>query len=193
MKTRSLFLFLFIAMMLPSTSSAQFGALKKAINKQIGNKVDSAADKKASENQKSGTKETGRGLFGGKIDIKYNDEYKFTGRIYMQMETYDKKDITKSDFFIYFNSNSMNAGMEVKAIVPEGEKSAASEFLFDNENKCFLIMVQNEDSKTGIISTLPSDSTLAAMGANQSKNQKDPDATTGDNHQNGEHKDDRRI
>ncbi len=50
------------------------------------------------------TKSTG--LFGGKIDIKYNDEYDFTGRIYMQMETYDKNDVIKSDFYTYFNSGT---------------------------------------------------------------------------------------
>ena len=173
MKTRSLFLLMFIAILIPSVTNAQFGALKKAINKQIGNKVDSAADKKAGENQNAsgGTKETGRGLFGGKIDIKYNDEYKFTGRIYMQMETYDKKDVTKSDFYIFFNSNTLNAGMELKPVSAEGDKTVPSEFLFDNENKCFLMLMQNEDSKTGIISTLPSDSAMAALA----KNQKGPD------------------
>jgi len=173
MKTRSFFLLLCIAIMLPTTSSAQFGALKKAINKQIGNKVDSAADKKAEENRNAsgGTKETGRGLFGGKIDIKYNDVYKFTGRIHMQMETYDKKDVAKSDFFIFFNSNTMNAGMELKPVVAEGEQTIPSEFLFDNENRCFLMLMQSDGSKTGIISTLPSDSAMAEM----TKNQKGPD------------------
>jgi hypothetical protein len=159
--------------MLPTASNAQFGALKKAINKQIGNKVDSAADKKGEENRNAsgGTSETGRGLFGGKIDIKYNDVYKFTGRIHMQMEAYDKKESTKSDFYIFFNSNTLNAGMELKPVVAEGEQTIPSEFLFDNENRCFLMLMQNDGSKTGIISTLPSDSAMAEM----TKNQKGPD------------------
>jgi len=175
MKTKSFFLLLCIAIMLPTSSNAQFGVLKKAINKQIGNKVDSAADKKAEENRNAsgGTKETGRGLFGGKIDIKYNDVYDFTGRIHMQMESYDKKEVTKSDFYIFFNSNTLNAGMELKPVSEEGDKTVPSEFLFDNENKCFLILMQNEDSKTGIISTLPSDSAMAEL----SKDQKGPDPT----------------
>jgi hypothetical protein len=170
MKTRSLFLFLFLAVILQGNANAQFrNALKKAIDKTIGNKVDSAANKKVSENeaQTGGTKETGRGLLGGKIDIKYNDEYKFTGRMYLQMETYDKKDAIKSDFFIYFNANTMNAGMELRPIVEEGKKSMPSEFLFDNDNKCFMILMESEGSKTGIISTLPSDSAMAEMAKNQ--------------------------
>ena len=103
MKTRSVILFLVLTIMLPGAANAQGWILRRAINRKIDQKIDSAVDKsaqdKAKEKQKSdqksdstsnqnngGTKATGRGLFGGKIDIKYDDEYKFTGRIYMQME-----------------------------------------------------------------------------------------------------------
>ena len=55
-----------------------------------------------------------------------------------------------------------------KPLMPESEKTVPISFLFDNENKCFLMLI-DEDSKTGIISTLPSDSAMAA----QAKNQKD--------------------
>ena len=96
-------------MMLPLKSNAQSWVIRRAIDRKIEHKVDSAVDKsdkdeakkkqQADQNQadktttteKKGTKASGRGLFGGKIDIKYEDEYKFTGRIYMQMESYDKK------------------------------------------------------------------------------------------------------
>ena len=62
----------------------------------------------------------------------------FTGRIYMVMETYDKKDVTKSDFYTYFNTNTLNAGMEVKITNPEkGETSLPTQFIFDNDNRCF--------------------------------------------------------
>jgi hypothetical protein len=195
MKTRSIFLLLVLVIMLPVTSNAQAGLLRRAINRQIDHKIDSAIDKSAKDKAKEkeqteqkqsdnasaqkngGTKATGRGLFGGKIDIKYNDEYNFTGRIYMQMETYDKKDVMKSDYYTYYNSNTLNAGIEMLPVdAKQGDKTVPTVFLFDNDNRCFMMLIENKDSKTGIISTLPSDSAMAA----QTKNQKgaNPEKTT---------------
>ena len=190
MKTRSIFLLLLLALLLPNAANAQGWILRRALDKKIEQKVDSAVDKsaqdKANEKNQSdknqpantstqdnkGTKETGRGLFGGKIDIKYNDEYKFTGRIYMQMEMYDKKDVLKSDYYTYYNNSALNAGIEVLPVdAKEGEKRLPTVFLFDNDNRCFMMLIENTDSKTGMISTIPSDSAMAA----QAKNQKGPD------------------
>lgn len=182
MKTRSILFLLFFALMLPGTANAQFGgALRRAINKQIDHKIDSAVEKKANENAKQneqsqsqsnsepgGTKETGRGLFGGKIDIKYSDEYKFTGRIHMQMENYSEKDPKISDYFTYFNSNSLNAGIEFQPLNPkEGDKTMPTIFIFDNETRAFLMLLNNGESKTGIISSMPSDSAMQAQAKNQ--------------------------
>lgn len=179
MKTKAIFLLIALVMILPATSNAQGGLLRRAINRQIEHKIDSAVDKSVqdqSDKNKSdntsgkdnSTKATGRGLFGGKIDIKYDDEYKFTGRLYMQLEIYDKKDVKKSDYYTYFNSNTRNAGIEVSAADPkEADKTVTTVFLYDNDNRCFMMLLGDTDSKTGIISTLPSDSALAAMGNNQ--------------------------
>jgi hypothetical protein len=186
MKTKSFLLLLTFIIILPCASSAQYGVLRRAINRQIDHKIDSAIDKSARDKAKEkeqtdqkqsektsaqdngGTKATGRGMFGGKIDIKYSDEYKFTGRIYMQMETYDKKDVTKSDYYTYFNSNTLNAGIEVKVEdAKEGDKTSPTVFLFDNDNKCFMMLLESGDSRTGIISTLPSDSALVAQANTQ--------------------------
>lgn len=172
--------------MLPCVSNAQGWILRRAIDRKIDQKVDSAVDKSANDKAKEkeqtdqkqsdktsaqdngGTKATGRGLFGGKIDIKYNDEYKFTGRIYMQMETYDKKDMMKSDYYTYYNSNTLNAGIEVLPVdAKQGDKTVPTVFLFDNDNRCFMMLMENKDSKTGIISTLPSDSAMAAQTKTQ--------------------------
>jgi cytoskeletal protein RodZ len=96
MKTRSLMLILVLLLAIPSFTNAQGYLIRRAINRKLEHKVDSAVDKsdrdeanakakeKSDSNQtdanasteKTGTKETGRGLFGGKIDIKYSDEYK---------------------------------------------------------------------------------------------------------------------
>ena len=186
MKTKFIILLLLLATVLPNVSSGQEWILRRAINRKIEQKVDSAVDKSARDKAKekeqadqkqpdktpaqenTGTKGTGRGLFGGKIDIKYNDEYQFTGMIYMQMETYDNNDVIKADYYTYFNSNTMNAGIDVKPVdAKEGDKAVPTVFLFDNDNRCFMMLIDNKDSKTGIISTLPSDSAMAAQAKTQ--------------------------
>jgi hypothetical protein len=172
--------------MLSTTSNAQTWLLRRAVDRKLEHKVDSAVDKSdrdeaktkqqadkkqsdtASAQSKGGTKATGRGLFGAKIDIKYDDEYKFTGRIYMQMETYDKKDVLKSDYYTYYNSNTLNAGIEMLPVdAKQGDKNVPTIFLYDNDNKCFMMLLENSGSKTGMISTLPSDSAMAAQAKNQ--------------------------
>jgi len=192
MKTRSIILLFALVIISSGTSYAQLGNLRnklnRAIDKEIESKIDTAIDKsvqdemdkkqreendpnksdKTTNQENTGSKGKSTGLFGGKIDIKYNDEYKFTGRIYMQMETYDKKEVMKSDYYTYFNANTLNAGIEVKTADPkEGDAALLTEFLFDNDNKCFLMLLANADSKTGIISTIPSDSVLAAQAKTQ--------------------------
>jgi len=190
MKTKTVFLILVLAIFLPAASYSQGAILRRAINRQIDNKIDSAVNKKAQENASqqaekapaqgnAGTKATGKGLFGGKIDIRYEDVYKFTGRIVMQMETYEKKDAAISDYYTYFNSNTLNAGIEVKITNPEkGEATLPTQFLFDNENRCFMMLMQSEGSKTGIISEIPDDSTLAAQTANQRSEPQKPATIT---------------
>lgn len=181
MKTISLIFSLALFILVPSVSNAQFGALRKAISKQIDHKVDSSLDKNAQdqrdnkaseENQQNASGDASskdnsgpkRGLFGGKIDMKYKDEYSFTGRIYMQMETYDKKEVKKSDYYTYYNSSELNAGIEVKLVdEKDGNATIPTVFLFDHDNACFLMLIQNTDSKTGIISAIPSDSVIAAQ------------------------------
>ena len=186
MKTKSIFLLLVLVMMLPSRSNAQTWLLRRAVDRKLEHKVDSAVDKSdrdeaktkqqadkkqsdtATAQSKGGTKATGRGLFGAKIDIKYDDEYKFTGRIYMQMEIYDKKDVLKSDYYTYYNSNTLNAGIEMLPVdTKQGDKNVPTIFLYDNDNKCFMMLLENSGSKTGMISTLPSDSAMAAQAKNQ--------------------------
>jgi hypothetical protein len=182
MKTRSVILLLLLTIILPNISRGQGWILRRAIDRKIEHKVDSAVDKsdrdeakarqqaskndttKTSGTQKTGTKETGRGLFGGKIDIKYNDEYKFTGKIYMQMETYDKKDVMKADYYTYFNANSLDAAIEMLPVqVQDDKKTVPTMFIFDNANRAFMMLLEGDGSKTGMISTIPSDSAMAAQ------------------------------
>ena len=169
--------------MLPGPSNGQVGnilknRINKAINKKVDEKIDTAVNKKIEETQQSqsdqqtGTEQAdrpgriGAGILGGKTDIKHNDVYDFTGRIYMQMETYDKNDVVKSDYFTYFNQNTLNACIEITIPDPEkGGGTVPTQFLFDNDNRCFMMLMQGKDSKTGIISSIPDDSTLTAQSA----------------------------
>ena len=181
MKTKSIFLLFAMVVMMPNTTNAQFGVVRRAINRQIDHKIDSSIDKSAqderdkkakeeSEQNKTGSaaskdssaaKSKNVGLFGGKIDIKYNDEYDFTGRIYMLMETYDKKDVVKSDFYTYYNTSSKNAGIDLQTVDPKDGKTVIStSFLFDHDNRAFMSLFT---SKIGTISAVPSDSALAAQ------------------------------
>jgi hypothetical protein len=185
MKTRAIFLSLLLAIVLTDASNAQIGVLRRAMNRTIDRKIDSAIIKseqdKAKEKEQAdknkadstapkdnSTKATGRGVFGAKITNKYLDEYKFTGRIYTQMETYDKKDVQKADFYTYFNNNTLNAGIEVKPIdYKEGDKTQPMVFLFDNDNRTLMMLLVKEGPKTGFISGIPSDSAMAAQAKNQ--------------------------
>jgi hypothetical protein len=176
MKNKMALILTVLLIISPGISNAQIGsALRNRINKAI-NKPDSSANKNQEDNQQTETKPRGLGgLLGGKTDIKHNDEYNFTGRIYMVMEAYDKKDVSKSDFYTYFNTNTLNAGIEVSAPDPEKkDASKATQFIFDNDNRCFMMLMENEDSKTGIISTIPSDSAMNAQVKTQKSTEKKP-------------------
>lgn len=179
MKTKFALLLAIVFILSGVSSKAQIGSalrnkLNKAINKDVQNKADSAAKEQPAE----GRRGLG-GLLGGKTDINHNDEYNFTGRIYMVMETYDKKDVAKSDFYTYFNTNTLNAGIEVKIANPEkGEAPLPTQFIFDNDNRCFMMLIQSEDSRTGIISTIPDDSTMNAQAKNLKSQEKTPATVT---------------
>jgi hypothetical protein len=197
MKTRSIFLFLALIILLPNISHAQFGVVRRAINRQIDHKIDSSIDKSAQDERDKKAKEESEqaqkgdtaskgtspdktkstGLFGGKINIKYNDVYDFTGRIYMLMEAYDKDDVIKSDFYTYFNSGTKNAGIDLKTVDPKDGKTVLStSFLFDHDNRAFMSLLSLEP-KMGTISSIPSDSVLAAQAKAQGEKTKAPVVT----------------
>jgi hypothetical protein len=184
MKIKITFLLAAFLVVMPNISDAQIGSmlknkLNKAINKGVQNKADSAAAKnqdQQGDEKTEGRRGIGIGILGGKTDIKHNDEYDFTGRIYMQMEAYDKKDVSKSDYYTYFNANTMDAGIEVKAITQDADKSSSGPmaFIFDGANRCFMMLMGTSDSKTGIISTIPDDSTLNAQAKKQRVQEEKP-------------------
>jgi hypothetical protein len=185
MKTKAIILSFLLAIGFTTVSNAQVGVLRRAMNRTIDRKIDSAiikseqdkakekaeADKNPADSTKpkdTSTKATGRGVFGAKIDNKFLDEYKFTGRIYTQMETYDKKEVNKADFYTYFNNTTMNAGIEVKPVdYKEGDKTQPMVLVFDNDNRTMMMLLVKEGPKTGFISGIPSDSAMAAQSNKQ--------------------------
>jgi hypothetical protein len=170
MKTKSLSLFFVLVFALTGVSNAQVGRIlrnkiNQAINKDVEAKIDSAANEDQDEKQAEGrSRGLGIGILGGKTDVRHDDEYKFTGRMVMQMETYDKKGVHTSEYLTYFNANTLNACIEVKVADPDNkEASLPTQFIFDNDNRCFMMLMQGEGSKTGIISEIPDDSTLSSQ------------------------------
>jgi hypothetical protein len=180
MKIKIILILAALLLLSPNVSNAQIGSkLRDKLNKALS-KPDSLENKNQEDNQQTESKPRGLGgILGGKTDIKHDDEYNFTGRIYMVMEAYDKKDVSKSDFYTYFNANTANAGIEVSVANPDKkDASIPTQFIFDNDNRCFMMLMENEGSKTGIISTIPSDSAINAQVKNQKGTEKKPATIT---------------
>lgn len=184
MKTRALF-FVASLIMLPVVSNGQISrflknrtnsaanVVERAAGKVVDKEIESAVQKKANNiadsinkhnqenqnqgqgNQKQGGLNLGK-LFSGKVDIKYNEEYNFTTRLWMQTESYEKKDVAIVDLFIYSNSSHPIVGMETRSISNEKGNSTpvSSEWIMDGENKCFIILTDDNGTKMGIISSV---------------------------------------
>jgi hypothetical protein len=145
-------------------------AVQKNVQKEVEKNEQKAAGRdqpgQASEgtgNQNSGQANQGgggkmlAGLLGGKVDLKYNDEYSFSSRMYSQMEMYDKKDVTKMDYYLFFSKNSPTAGIETKTIDTQqsGTVPLTTQMIMDGENKCFLMLTDINGMKMGMISAVP--------------------------------------
>jgi hypothetical protein len=107
-------------------------------------------------------------LFGGKVDLEYKDEYRFTSRLFMVTETYTKKEVMKMELYLYFSANSPFVGMETKSFsdnqgnnVPMGPT-----MVMDGENKCFIILSDINGTKMGMISAIPDEKSLPATKEN---------------------------
>jgi hypothetical protein len=128
-----------------------------ASKNQPGQTTENSSEKSSDQaNQKSGGMNMGA-LFGGKVDLKYNEEYSFNSRMVSQMEIYDNKDVKKMDYFVYFSKNSPSAGIETKTISTEqnSETPLTTQMIMDGENKCFLMLTDINGMKMGMISAVP--------------------------------------
>jgi len=194
MKTRTILLAAAIIIM-PAMTQAQIGgmlrkatskvanSIGKAATKEAGNEIDSAAQKKSDEmvnnqvdnsNQNNQTDQGNSGgkglnlgglLAGGPVTSKYSENYGFSSRMYMVMEVYDKKEVTKMDYFMYFSASNPNAGMEIKTIAKPEDGEATpitAQIILDGENKSFMMLTDMGSMKMGVISPLPDQSAVQA-------------------------------
>jgi hypothetical protein len=160
----------------------------KTVDKEVDNKIDTAVNKEAEKAREKGEARTeanrannnqpgqtaggdegsgggGMGkLFGNKIDLKYKEDYSFTSRIYMVTETYDKKDVMKMDFFMFYSSLAPVIGIETNTIntKEDGSVPVVAKMVMDGENKSFLMLTDMNGMKMGIISGIPDENSAPA-------------------------------
>ena len=191
MKTRT-FLLALILFVTPAMLQAQIGSMikrgaskvlnstAKAASKEASREADSIAQakaEKAAENAsdslntgnqanqgQGGGGGLGARLFSNEVTAKYKQEYKFSSRMFMQMEMYDKDDVIKMDCSVFYSTNDPSAGMEMKTIAEsEGEAVPVNtSIIVDGENKSMLMITDVNGMKIGLISPIPDDSTLKA-------------------------------
>jgi len=159
-------------------SAATQGA-SRAIEKTISKELEKAAERKVLEaversriasgdtaentggylSGRGGGSGGGRSLaslgFGfGEVTLKYDETYRYNGRIVMEMETFDEGASNgKLLYTILYNDNNLNSAIEMKD-ANKGEDGNAL-FVFDLQNKCFLMLSESEGKKSGIISPIP--------------------------------------
>jgi hypothetical protein len=175
----------------------------KTVNKEIDNQIDTAVNKEADKAREKGAARTEAnkannnqpaqaggnseqsgtgggsggagigGLFGNKIDLKYKEDYSFSSRIYMIMELYDKKDVTKMDYFMFYSNSTPSIGIETKTISSEEEGAVpvTAQMVMDGENKCFIMLTDVNGMKMGIISEVPDEN--SENGQTDGKKKKD--------------------
>ncbi len=173
----------------------------KTVDKEINNQIDTAVQKGANNavdkadarvennrqnsgqpDQAEGGETAGQGgpgfgkLFGNKVDLKYNESYAFTSRIYMVTETYDKKDVLTMDFYMYYSSASPSVGIETKTIstTEDGVAPVASSMVMDGENKSFIMLTDINGMKMGMISAIPDENTVQPQADGKGKKDTPP-------------------
>jgi hypothetical protein len=121
-------------------------------------------------------------LMANKVDLKHNEEYSFTSRIYMQTETYDDKDVVKMDFFMFYSATSPCLGIETQTAdvkTEEGETvPLASKMVMDGENKCFIALTDMNGMKMGMISAIPDENTTGSQDDDKNKKKDNPPTFT---------------
>ncbi|MGC1390406.1 MAG: hypothetical protein WA816_05170 [Bacteroidales bacterium] len=130
--------------------------VEKKLEKMVDNAI-SSSNGNSKDNQKQGM---GLGkMFSNKVDIKYNEDYNFSSRVYIETESFDKKETSKADLYLYFNSESPTLGIETMSNNSGKDNSGpeTSTILMDGENKCFLLLLDENGTKMGVITAINED------------------------------------
>ena len=140
------------------------GQPSKADNINSGNTGDSGDTGTSGNQAPKGGMNFGK-LFANKITLKYNEDYSFSSRIYMYIETYDKNDSMKMDYYMFYSATSPCIGVETKTISNDenGSVPLTTSMVMDGENKCVIALTEVNGMKMGMISEI-SDSTAANDG-----------------------------
>jgi len=181
MKTKTFILLITIAIISTPSLTGQIGnVLKNKAAKALENigkksagkaekEADSLAQEKAEEaiekqvEEQAGRKTEGReqkgfnfgGLIAGKVDLKYNEAYTFNNYLYMQVEIYGEKEPLKMDYYIYFNNDNQNGGVETRMDASTDEADIKSSIVVDGTNKCMIMLTDMGNTKFGMISAIP--------------------------------------
>jgi len=156
---------------------------EKAAERAKADSVNNAGQPSKADGNKnsSGGESSGGGmnfakLMGNKITLKYNEDYSFSSRIYMVIETYDKKDPTTMDFYMYYSATSPSAGVETKSVSTkdQGTTPVVAQIIMDGENKCSIMLTDINGMKMGMISAIPDS---ASQNANGKKGKSTPPPT----------------
>lgn len=153
-------------------SAATQGATR-AVEKQISREIEKAAEKKVNEaferariangDTASGGYFSGMGS-GGKLDLAalgmgfgevtlpHDDNYKFTGRVVMEMESFDEnqKSNGKVLYTIMYNPETLNSAVEFRDAEAKSNDGTAL-FIFDQKNRCFFMLSETDGEKSGMI------------------------------------------
>jgi len=126
---------------------------EEAVEKQVEEQAERKTESKEQKGFNLG------GLMAGKVDLKYNEAYTFNNYLYMQVEIYGEKEPLKMDYYIYFNNDNLNGGIETKMVAStdEGSANIKSSIVVDDANKCMIMLNEMGATKFGMISAIPED------------------------------------
>lgn len=159
--------------MIKNKASEAIGKIGKKTAKDASQQADSIAQQKAREEINRQAEESRQqkgfnlgGLTGGKVTLKYKDEYTFRNYMYMQTDIHADEDVLKMDYYIYFNDNDISGCVETKMVAETDEGTAPinNTMIFDGSNKCMIMLTEIGATRMGMISEVPDETSEEQEG-----------------------------
>ncbi len=93
-------------------------------------------------------------MSGGEVTLEHESEYRFDGRIVMEMETFTEDEPSgKLEYVIFFDAGG--ASSAIKLADPEAESQDESMlFVTDSKNSVMLMLTDSEDARVGLITSI---------------------------------------